>query len=86
MRDAAYMPKLHKDASACRVHRLGDGFPGLHLRIVPDAGYVGIALCLVADGRGLADDEGRTLLRVGALRVVAGHTRMCQGAGRAVAR
>ena len=68
------------------MHRLGDGFPGLNLRFAPNARHIGIALRLVADGGGFADDERRALLRVGALRVVAGHARMCQGARCAVAR
>ena len=85
MRDAPYVPELHKDAPTCGMHGVGDGFPGLDLRLAPDARNIGVALGLVADGRGLTNDECGALVRVGALGVVACHARMRQGAWCAVA-
>ena len=85
MRYTAHMPKLHKDAPARCVYGSSHWFPRLHLRLAPDAGHVRIALALLADGGGLADDEGRAAVGVSTLGVVARHAGVGQGTGGAVA-
>ncbi len=81
VRYAAHMPQLHHDLAACLVHGAGHFLPAVQLLGAVQAGHVGIALALGADGGGLRDDQARA----GALRVVGGDQIGGNGLGRAVA-
>ena len=81
VRNAAHMPQLHHHLAAGLVHGVGDALPAIKLLGAIQTRHVGIALGLVADGGGFADDQpGR-----GALGVVLGHERVGHGVGRSVA-
>jgi len=53
VRDATYMPQLHHDLAARSVHGGCHLLPARDLLGRIQAGHIGIALALVADGRGL---------------------------------
>lgn len=86
VRHTAHMPQLHHDLAAFGVHRIGHLLPRSHLFGAPDARHIGVALALVADGRGLGDDQACPRGRIGALSVISGHAGVGQRAGCAVAR
>ena len=67
--DAADVPDLREDVSACVVDGGGDGLPGFGLLFGPDAGDVGVADAERVDGGAFGDDEAGG----GALGVVLGH-------------
>lgn len=75
------MPELHHDLAANVVHGFRDLLPAIQLRGAIEAGHVGIALALVADGRGFGDQQAAA----GALGVVLGHQGHRNGVGRPVA-
>ncbi|MOA14516.1 hypothetical protein D3C78_1346220 [compost metagenome] len=82
MRDAAHMPQLGHDAPARAVHGVGDPLPAFELLRPVQAGHIGIALALLADRRGFADQQAGA----GALGIVGGHQGRGNGIGSAVAR
>ena len=82
VRDAAHMPQLRHDGAAGLVHGFGHALPAVELLGAVQAGHVGVALRLRADGGGLGNQQAGA----GALRVIGGHQRRGDGARRAVAR
>ena len=67
--DAADVPDLLEDAAAVSVDGGGDGLPGFHLLLRPDAGDLRVADGHGADGGAFGDDEASG----GALSVVLHH-------------
>ena len=63
MADTAHVPQLHRDATACIVHRLHDRAPAKHLGVGPDAGCAGISDAAGVNHRGFGQDQAclRTL-------------------------
>ena len=68
MGNAAHMPELHEHQSVGVMDRLGHQAPAFDLLGAMDARRPGIALPLLGNLRGLADDQARP----GALRVIEG--------------
>ena len=81
VRHTSHMPELDHDLATGGMDCVRDVFPGGHLCVVPDARDVDIALALVADRRGLGDDQPGA----GALRVVGAHQGVGQSPGCTVA-
>ena len=76
------MPELHHNFAALVMHRFGDMLPAVKLLGAIQAGHIGIALALVADGGGFGNQQpGR-----GALGIVLSHQGCGNGVRRAVAR
>ena len=69
VRNAPHMPQLHYHLATTVVDGAGHFLPAIQLLGAIQAGHVGIALALRADGRGLGDDEAST----GTLAVVLRH-------------
>ena len=68
--DTPHMPELGDDFAALGMHGLGDFLPVPAARVV-QAWHIGIALALLADGRGLGDQQtGAGALGVGDRHVV----------------
>ncbi|MNS79694.1 hypothetical protein D3C72_1133550 [compost metagenome] len=82
VRDAAHVPQLHDDLAALGVHGVGHALPAFELFGAVEAGHVGVALALVADGGGFGDEQAGA----GALGVVGGGDVGRDRVGRAVAR
>jgi len=76
------VPQLHHDLAALGVHGFGHALPAVELLGAVEAGHVGVALALVADGGGFGDEQARA----GALRIVGGGDVGRNGVRRAVAR
>jgi hypothetical protein len=76
------VPELGHDLAAGRVHGARHGLPARDLLGRVQAGHVGVALALVADGGGFGDQQAGA----GALGVVGRHQRGGHGVRRAVAR
>jgi len=81
MRDPAHVPELDDDLAARGVDRVGHAPPAGQLFFRIQAGHVGIALALVADGRGFRDQQAGA----GALAVIGGRDGQGYGARRPVA-
>ena len=81
MRDAADVPQLHENAPARLVHRARRLAPALDLGLAVEAGRPDVALPLLADLRGLGDDQPGA----GALTVIGGGE-VVGGVGPGVAR
>ena len=57
MGDPSHVPELDHHVPAGLVHRLGDGFPALHLGLGVEAGRVLIAMALNGNRRAFRNDE-----------------------------
>src|SRR5476651_817785 len=66
MRDAAAMPDLAEDASACPMYAIRHGAPARYLVFAPDAGATDHALGLCGDGGAVGHDQAsaRTLREI----------------------
>ena len=74
---AAHVPQLANDAPASGVNGVGDPAPPAQGVQAVEAGHIRVALALLADGRGLADEQAGT----GTLGVVGGYQRGGYGPG-----
>ena len=82
VRDAPDVPQLHHNFAVGLVDGLGHFFPAVELLGAVQAGHVGVALRLRADGGGFSDQQAGA----GALGVVLRHQRGRDGVWGAVAR